>query len=275
MARYSFFTTEGPDKGKTFELQPGVTFIGRRDTPGSDEPAGSLRWILTDPAVSRTHARIDWDGRQAPILIHLSSTNATLLDGRIVTGQSITDGPALASGNRLRMGQTTFQMEEVESVEAEAEAEVLEVFEEEAEQSVELAEAEEAEVAEVAEEREEHSETLVAVASEVASAEAVEETEPSELAAKHSRWYLQQRGSEAAEFDLQDEAEYRLDGLTFNCAEAGVEVALAQEETEAYLLRLVDGQYWTTSLKPERSITLKNHDIVRTEQGKFELLERF
>ena len=217
MARYSFFSILGPDKGKTFELEAGVTFIGRRDTPGSDEPAGSLRWILTDPAVSRTHARIDWDGQGAPILIHLSSTNATLLDGRIVTGQSIEDGPVLSSGSRLRMGQTTFEMQEAEEI-------VEEIAEE-----VELAEG---------------------------------------------RWYLQQRGGDSAEFYLPDESEYRLDGLNFNCAGTGVQVTLREETTEAYLLRLVDGQYWTTSLKPECWVTLKNRDIVRTEQRKLELLER-
>ena len=110
MARYSFNLTDGPDEGQKFQLEPGITLVGRRDTAADDDPPGSRRWVLTDPAISRTHARIDWDGKGEPVLIHLSSTNATLLEGRIVTGSSIDDGQLLSHGNRLRMGQTGMEV---------------------------------------------------------------------------------------------------------------------------------------------------------------------
>lgn len=113
MVGYSFLVTDGPDLGRTFVLTPGVTIIGRLDTAASDDPAGSTRWTLTDPAVSRTHAQITWDGRQAPILVHLSTTNATLLNGRIVTGQSLEQGQSLQNKQNLRMGQTGLEVQEV------------------------------------------------------------------------------------------------------------------------------------------------------------------
>lgn len=106
MPGYTFEIVDGPDQGRTFELEVGVTLLGRRDTPADDDPPGSRRWVLTDPAVSRTHARIDWSGETPPVLVHLSATNATLLEGRIVTGQSIDEGQSLADGHQLRMGQT-------------------------------------------------------------------------------------------------------------------------------------------------------------------------
>lgn len=114
MVGYSFLVTDGPDLGRTFVLTPGATIIGRLDTAASDDPPGSTRWTLTDPAVSRTHAQINWDGTHAPVLVHLSTTNATLLNGRIVTGQSLEQGQSLQDKQNLRMGQTGLEVQEVE-----------------------------------------------------------------------------------------------------------------------------------------------------------------
>lgn len=114
MVGYSFFVTDGPDLGRTFVLTAGVTIIGRLDTAAADDPPGSVRWTLTDPAVSRTHAQITWDGENAPVLIHLSTTNATLLNGRIVTGQSLEQGQSLQDKQNLRMGQTGLEVQVVE-----------------------------------------------------------------------------------------------------------------------------------------------------------------
>lgn len=113
MVGYSFLVTDGPDLGRTYTLEVGSTLMGRLDAPSPDDPEGSMRWTLTDPAVSRTHAQIDWDGTSPPILIHLSSTNATLLDGRIVTGKSLDDGQSLKQGQSLRLGQTSLEVQEV------------------------------------------------------------------------------------------------------------------------------------------------------------------
>ncbi len=114
MVGYSFLVTDGPDQGRVFVLGVGVTILGRLDTSASDDPPGSVRWTLTDPAVSRTHAQITWDGQSAPVLVHLSTTNATLLNGRIVTGQSLEHGQSLKDQQSLRMGQSGLQVQEVE-----------------------------------------------------------------------------------------------------------------------------------------------------------------
>ena len=205
MAAYSFVITDGPDEGRVFELQVGTTLVGRRDTPDEDDPLDSTRWVLTDPAVSRTHARVDWDGKRPPVLIHLSSTNATLLDGRIVTGQSIEDGQSLSNGNRLRMGQTGIEVQERSDV---------------------------------------------------------------------GRWCVLDRSNGDAETEFVDSTTSVIDGVKFDCQGAVVEVGLEDKDKEAYLLRDIDGQIWTTSLKPGKALSLKAEDIVRTEDKKLVLLDR-
>jgi hypothetical protein len=204
MARYSFLVTDGPDQQRTFDLEIGITLIGRRDTPADDDPEGSARWVLTDPAVSRTHARIDWDGKKPPVLLHLSSTNATLLDGRIVTGQSMEDGQSLRAGQHLRMGQTGFEIQ-VES--------------------------------------------------------------------DDSRWYVENRGENEIR-DLSPGESWHVHGISLNCEGAVVEVALVDAEAEAYLLRNIDSQLWTTSLRRDKPVVLKSADVIRTETGKFVLRDR-
>lgn len=115
MVGFSFLVSDGPDQGRTFVLHPGITIIGRLDAPSSDDPRGAERWTLTDPAISRTHAQITWDGYEAPVLVHLSTTNATLLNGRIVTGQSLEQGQSLGHGHHLRLGQTTLEVQQIAS----------------------------------------------------------------------------------------------------------------------------------------------------------------
>ena len=115
MTGYSFVISDGPDLNKVYPLKSGITLIGRLDTPSNSDPEGSQRWVLTDPAISRTHAEIHWDEVSPPILVHLSKTNATLLDGRIVTGQSLETGPVLQPGQNLRIGQTCFDIQKSEA----------------------------------------------------------------------------------------------------------------------------------------------------------------
>lgn len=206
MARYSFFTTDGPDKGKTFNLEPGVTLLGRRDTAAGDDPTESKRWVLTDPAVSRTHARIDWDGENSPVLIHLSSTNATLLDGKIVTGLTLEEGSQLSNGNKIRMGQTGFEVQEEESVPC--------------------------------------------------------------------RWCLIERTGGETEHILEEHRPLELDGVNFLFDGHSVKLSLGQSEVEAYLLRLIDDQFWTTTLKEERALVLKDNDVVQTENRKLVLTDK-
>lgn len=195
MPGYSFEIFDGPDQGKSYELQVGTTLIGRRDTPADDDPPGSRRWILTDPAVSRTHARIDWDGSKPPVLLHLSSTNATLLEGRIVTGQSIEDGQSLSDGHQLRMGQTGI----VVRVEQDS-----------------------------------------------------------------GKWVIEDQ-SEQTEVPLSEGDTMEKGGVVVTCRGSSADVALSGEEVEAYLLRMIEGQYWTTPLKPNKPLSLQGSDVIRTE----------
>lgn len=115
MTGYSFLVIDGPDIGKAFTLTAGVTILGRLGTSAPEDPPGSVRWTLTDPAISRTHAQITWDGENSPILIHLSTTNATLLNGRLVTGQALGGGQSLTAGHTLRLGQTELEVSSSDS----------------------------------------------------------------------------------------------------------------------------------------------------------------
>jgi hypothetical protein len=215
MARFSFYTTDGPDKGKTFKLSPGITLVGRRDTPANDDPEGSHRWILTDPAVSRTHARIEWDGASSPVLVHLSSTNATLLNGKIVTGLTLDEGAGLTHENVIRMGQTGFEVQELEG------------------------------------------EPEVEVAQKVTQSSS-------------TRWCLVEREG-ATEHPLDEHETVELDGLSFQFDGTSVQVSLGQSDAEAYLLRLIDDQYWTTAVKESQTLVLKENDVVQTEKRKMVL----
>ncbi len=118
MVGYCFFVVDGPDMGKTFTLTTGVTILGRLDTSAPEDPPESKRWTLTDPAISRTHAQITWDGQADPVLIHLSMTNATLLNGRLVTGQALGQGQSLEDKQVLRLGQTSLEVQKQASTES-------------------------------------------------------------------------------------------------------------------------------------------------------------
>lgn len=246
MARYSFYTTDGPDKGRTFELEPGITLIGRRDTAAGDDPEGSKRWVLTDPAVSRTHARIDWDGAGAPLLIHLSSTNATLLNGKIVTGLTLEDGSRLTNENVIRMGQTGFEVRE-EAGEPVSPPRTLTLGGQE--QSVELSPP----GAEVHEDNQKRIQISIGGDTEV------------------SRWCLVERSDEGNEYPLEEHKTVELDGLTFEFDGSRVQVSLVQSDAEAYLLRQIDDQYWTTVVKDTRPLVLRKNDVVQTEHRKMVL----
>lgn len=118
MVGYCFLVVDGPDTGRTFTLTTGVTILGRLDTAAPEDPPESKRWILTDPAISRTHAQVTWDGESAPVLVHLSGTNATLLNGRLVTGQSLEQGQSLENEQVLRLGQTSLEVQKKTSSDA-------------------------------------------------------------------------------------------------------------------------------------------------------------
>lgn len=105
MTRYSFMVTDGPDLGRTFDLEEGLTILGRIEVSLPEDPEGSRRWTLIDKTVSRTHAQLEYNVPGAPILTHLSETNDTMIDGRKVKHE------ILQPGQTLRLGQTTLEMQ--------------------------------------------------------------------------------------------------------------------------------------------------------------------
>lgn len=88
----------GPDAGMAVLLLPGVAVtIGRR---------AECDLVLTDPLVSRQHARVEpAPDRRGHLLVDLGSTNGTL-----VGGERITRHP-LQPGDRFVVGQTTVAYE--------------------------------------------------------------------------------------------------------------------------------------------------------------------
>lgn len=84
MIRYWFTIVQGPDEGRTLELQPGITLLGRLGAPSDADPRGSHRWVLRDPAVSRTHCALTWNKENNVILTHLSHTNDTTVNGQAI-----------------------------------------------------------------------------------------------------------------------------------------------------------------------------------------------
>ena len=97
--------TDGPDLGRTFDLEEGLTILGRIEVSLPEDPEGSRRWTLIDKTVSRTHAQLEYNVPGAPILTHLSETNDTMIDGRKVKHE------ILQPGQTLRLGQTTLEMQ--------------------------------------------------------------------------------------------------------------------------------------------------------------------
>ena len=199
MVGFSFSVTDGPDDGRTFSLGHGVTIIGRLDVPSPDDPSDSSRWILTDPAVSRTHAQITWDGEHAPVLMHLSTTNATLLDGRIVTGQSLEQGQSLSNGQILRLGQSTLEVKEISA---------------------------------------------------------------------QQNWMVREEGDEIA----LDDARWNEGGLSFIASGRSTQVSLNNAQLEAYLLRRLEEQWWTTELRLETAVTVQPGDILRLDRRRLEIV---
>ncbi|HIB64281.1 MAG TPA: hypothetical protein EYO33_03960 [Phycisphaerales bacterium] len=55
---------------------------------------------------------------------------------------------------------------------------------------------------------------------------------------------------------------------------AVIEVTLTNPDLEAYLLRNQEDQIWTTPLRPDKTLTLQDCDVLRTEETKLVLEER-
>lgn len=107
MNSYIFTVLEGPDIGRTLELEVGKTVLGRQALP-DDEVSRVFCWTFIDKTVSRSHAEIRLADPGVPILRHLSATNDTFVDGRKITEEN------LQPGQVIRMGQTVVLMEAIQ-----------------------------------------------------------------------------------------------------------------------------------------------------------------
>jgi hypothetical protein len=92
----------GPDKGRTFPLQPATPLVvGRGKDTGTR---------LTDPHVSRVHCQVRLDGGQA-ILLDKGSAAGTFVNGKKVTEH------VLKPGDLVRIGESQLRFENTEVAE--------------------------------------------------------------------------------------------------------------------------------------------------------------
>lgn len=95
--RARLVVTEGPVKGKVFELLPRTAVVGRRET---------CDLVIDDPSVSRRHAQLEY--REGSFILRdLGSTNGVYVNGvRVQT-------KVLASGDIIKLGTTlcTFEVD--------------------------------------------------------------------------------------------------------------------------------------------------------------------
>lgn len=76
---------------RTFEVKPGSNIIGR----------GTMSdFRLPDTGVSRQHAEITWDGRDA-VLVDLHSTNGTMVNDSPVDNWLLADGDVISMGHSV------------------------------------------------------------------------------------------------------------------------------------------------------------------------------
>ena len=93
--------TDGPSKGRTYQLREGDNTIGR---------AGENDFVIEDNAISRRHAMVRvQDDRY--VLIDLGSR------GGIRTGNRVIEGKSIASGGVITLGNTRLSLVQVENQE--------------------------------------------------------------------------------------------------------------------------------------------------------------
>src|SRR2546421_10462792 len=85
---------QGPDAGQEFALN-GPMVLGR-------DPAADL--VLDDDQVSRRHLRLTLRD-ELPVVVDLASTNGTFVNDALVVEEQL-----LASGDRVRLGQTLLEV---------------------------------------------------------------------------------------------------------------------------------------------------------------------
>jgi pSer/pThr/pTyr-binding forkhead associated (FHA) protein len=99
MARGRLRVAGGPGDGRSFEVE-GAVELGR-GVEGSPD--------LSDPAISRRHARLAIDSAGRLTIEDLGSSNGTFVNGRLITGAQ-----TLAVGDVIDLGDTTLEVAAIE-----------------------------------------------------------------------------------------------------------------------------------------------------------------
>jgi hypothetical protein len=89
--------SEGPLRGRTYQLREGQTLLGRDDAADV---------VLAAPGLSRRHAYVSWDGREAWVA-DAGSRNGTTVNGAAIHARS-----ALLPGDVLRVGGLALRFED-------------------------------------------------------------------------------------------------------------------------------------------------------------------
>lgn len=103
-ADLEFLVVEGQGKGELFPLKADQIELGRRDPFAKHESPSRISF--PDPTVSGVHATLTWDGKRNRFLLtHRSSTNHTLINGKVVQGTQY-----IHVGDKIKMGSLVIQL---------------------------------------------------------------------------------------------------------------------------------------------------------------------
>ncbi len=102
LAAATLLVVEGPDAGASFPLPTGTRYLGR-DSSVSDV-------TLSDPLVSKRHARIDVFSHVVRI-VDLNSANGIEVDGGVVTRVDLEDGDTVRVGDTVLKAQVAASVE--------------------------------------------------------------------------------------------------------------------------------------------------------------------
>lgn len=102
-SKLELVVVEGEGTGEHFALRDTRVVLGRREA--KDKPSTD-RVGFRDSTVSHHHAQLEWNAHKATYtLVHISRTNATLVNGDKVTSQRL-----LQLGDKIRMGNLVVQV---------------------------------------------------------------------------------------------------------------------------------------------------------------------
>lgn len=103
-AELEFLVLEGQAKGQVFSLRAESIELGRKDPFLKQDPP--TRISFPDPTVSGLHATLTWDPkRNRYLLTHRSTTNHTLINGKVVQSTQY-----IHVGDKIKMGSLVIQL---------------------------------------------------------------------------------------------------------------------------------------------------------------------